>query len=212
MAQALGLDDLDSFNIAGDIPVVDPAPVDLKKIVLATPTYLQAYYQEKSADEAVVLARAGFFPTLGLNGVLGKTGQDWFPKNDRWSVELNLTIPLFSGGRDFYATQSALESRSAASLTLHDTAHQVLSQLEQSNIAYIEAIEKVKVDLSYLQAAQVRAEIARVDYKNGITSFQDWDLAETDLIAREKSVLQSQQSRIVAEAAWEQAQGKGVIP
>ena len=212
LAQALGLDDFDFFSISGEIPSSDPVQVDLKKIALETPGYLQAYYQEKSADESVTLARAGFFPTLGLTGILGKTGSEWFPQNNHWSIGVDLTIPLFSGGRDFYATQSALASRRAANHTLHESAHQVLSQLEQANMAYVEAIEKVKVDTSYLEAAKVRAEIARADYKNGIMSFQDWDLSETDLITREKSLLQSQQNRIIAEAAWEQTQGKGVIP
>jgi hypothetical protein len=43
-------------------------------------------------------------------------------------------------------------------------------------------------------------------------SFEDWDRIENDLIQRQKTVLQSQRDRVTAEAAWEQAQGKGVIP
>lgn len=125
---------------------------------------------------------------------------------------MNLAIPIFSGGRDFYGTRAALEQNAASQLTLRDTGHQALSTLQQTRMSYLEAVQLVKVAGAYLDAAKIRAEIARADYKNGLMSFQDWDLSENDLISREKNLLQSQQSRVLAEAAWEQAQGKGVIP
>jgi outer membrane protein TolC len=57
-----------------------------------------------------------------------------------------------------------------------------------------------------------RADIARTKYNNGLMTFENWDIIENDLIQRQKSFLQGQRDRVVAEAAWEQAQGKGVIP
>jgi hypothetical protein len=43
-------------------------------------------------------------------------------------------------------------------------------------------------------------------------TFEDWDIIENDLIQRLKTFLQSQRDRVIAEASWELAQGKGVIP
>jgi outer membrane protein TolC len=57
----------------------------------------------------------------------------------------------------------------------------------------------------------LRAEIARSKYNNGLTTFDDWDLIESDLINRQRAVLSSQGNRVVAEAAWEQAQGRGAL-
>jgi outer membrane protein len=73
-------------------------------------------------------------------------------------------------------------------------------------------VEKLKVDQAFLDAAKTRADIARTKYNNGLMTFENWDIIENDLIQRQKSFLQSQRDRVVAEAAWEQAQGKGVIP
>ena len=53
---------------------------------------------------------------------------------------------------------------------------------------------------------------SRNKYNNGLQSFEDWDGIENDLITRQKTSLLSSRQRIVAEANWEQAQGKGVIP
>jgi outer membrane protein TolC len=88
----------------------------------------------------------------------------------------------------------------------------LLVRLKQAWAGYVESEEKLKVDQAFLEAAVLRAEIARSRYNNGLMSFEDWDRIENDLIQRQKTVLQSQRDRVTAEAAWEQAQGKGVIP
>lgn len=88
----------------------------------------------------------------------------------------------------------------------------VRTKLKQTFASYQEAVERLKVDTELLDAATIRAEIARNKYNNGLLSFEDWDIIENDLISRQKFVLQSRRDRIVAEAVWEQAQGKGVIP
>ena len=212
LAQALGIDDSSSLSITGAVPIHEPGNLNLLDAALKTPTYIQSYYQEKSADAGITLARSGFFPTLTLSGATGRSGPTWFPENDRWSVGLSLNVPIFNGGRDYYATRAALDAEKSATATLHDVIHQTVYQLTNARFNFIEAVEKLNVDSSYLEAAQVRAEIARANYKNGLTSFQDWDLAETDLINRETNLLSSEKNRVVAEAAWEQAQGKGVIP
>ncbi|MGZ3696004.1 MAG: TolC family protein, partial [Bdellovibrionota bacterium] len=67
------------------------------------------------------------------------------------------------------------------------------------------------VDQGFRDAATVRAEIARTKYNNGLQTFEDWDTIENDLITRQKAYLQSKRARVTAEAAWEQAQGIGVL-
>jgi outer membrane protein len=84
--------------------------------------------------------------------------------------------------------------------------------LKQAYANYVQAVEQLNVNQAFVDAAQMRAEIARSQYNNGLIAFSDWNLIENDLIQRQKSYVQSQRDRVVAEAAWEQAQGKGVIP
>ena len=64
----------------------------------------------------------------------------------------------------------------------------------------------------FLKAAEVRSEIARAQYQNGLLSFEDWDLIENDLIDKQKAMLTSQRDAVVARAAWEKMLGTGVIP
>lgn len=213
LAQTLGRTDAESLDIVGGVPTAEPGPTpDFDAIARQAPGYAQALAQEQAAAAGVTLARSALYPSLNLTGSVARAGTDWFPQDDRRSVGLNLTVPLFSGGGDYYATRAAQANLDAAGAAAQTVLRQLLVDLKSAYAGYVQADEKLKVDQAFVDAAQLRAEIARNQYNNGLISFNDWNLIENDLIQRQKSFVQSQRDRVVAEAAWEQAQGKGVIP
>ncbi len=213
LAKVLGRDRSEDLRVTGTVPV-NPPPRDpaIIELVQRTPDHRQAVALERSAEEGVTLARGQFFPSLALVGSIGRQGDTFFPTTDVWSVGVTLSYPLFSGGRDYYSTKSALEILTAASSNRASVDNQVRTQLVQALTGFIEAVERLKVDQSYLEAATVREEIGRSKYNNGLLSFENWDIIENDLIARQKNVLQSTRDRTISEASWEQAQGTGAIP
>lgn len=213
LARVIGRDEELSITLVAEVPLEEPgSALDFKALARATPEYLKLAAQEDVASAEISLARAGFMPSLDLRATKGRSGQDWFPQNDRWSVGASITLPLFSGGKDYYATKSAAASFSAASAARMDVDREAVAALKQSHFGYVQAIEKLKVDESFREAALSRAEIARGKYNNGLMTFEDWDQIENDLIARERAVLQSQRDRTLAEASWQLQQGRGVIP
>ena len=215
LARVLGRDDDTStaFIVTDEVPLEVPSTsLDFHQLVQSTPEHLQSLAQTDAARAEVSSARSYFFPTLELNASTGRTGQDWFPENKRWSVGASLNFPLFDGGRDYYATKSAIATLVATSTTNENSDRASLTKLKQAYSSYIEAREKFKVDQSFQVAALKRAEIARSKYNNGLLTFENWDLIENDLISRDKTVLQSQREQTTAEATWMQVQGKGVIP
>ena len=121
-------------------------------------------------------------------------------------------FPLFNGGKDYHGTRSASAAWQAAELNRFNINRDLLVRLQTTYSAFVEAVTKLRVDESFVKAATLRAEIARKRYNNGLMNFEDWDIVETDLINRRRSYLQSKRDRVIAEAAWEQAQGKGVLP
>jgi len=108
--------------------------------------------------------------------------------------------------------QSATATQAASVYTLADTDRQLLTRLQQTLSEYVQAVQLVEVNRSFLEAQRVRAEIARNRYNNGLMSFEDWDQIENELITRQKTMLQTERDRVTAEAAFEQAQGVGAIP
>lgn len=213
LAQALGRQDADDLSVTDDPPITEPAAQpDFQQLAQQAPDYLQAVAQEKSASAGVTLARAGYYPSLNLSGSIGRSGTAWFPQDERRTVGLNLNVPLFTGGRDYYASRSAVASLEAADAAKFTAQRQLLANLKQAYANDVQAVEKLKVDQAFLDAAKVRAEIARSQYNNGLITFSDWNLIENDLIQRQTSYVQSTRDRVLADAAWEQSQGRGVIP
>ncbi|MBN1114203.1 MAG: TolC family protein [Oligoflexia bacterium] len=195
-------------EIPASLPEKNP---DFKTIALNTPEYKKAVAVEALAESELTMSRADFYPSLGLTGSYSKAGQTFFPVNESWFVGLNLTIPIFNSGRDYYAVKSAAADLRAEAFNRQDTLHGIMTNLKQAYSSYMETVEKVKVDESFLKAALARAEIARSKYNNGLITFDDWDIIENDLISRQKNLLSTRRERIIKEAAWEQIQGKGVL-
>ncbi|MCR4302519.1 MAG: TolC family protein [Sulfuricaulis sp.] len=213
LARVLGRSEPEGLQVLGSVPVTVPgASPNFQTLVQQVPDLAKARAQERSALADVTLARAGFYPSVDLTGSMAREGQDWAPDKDRRTVGLNLTIPLYSGGKDYYTTKSTAATLEAVSSTKDNVERQQLVRLKQAYANYVESEEKLKVDSAFLEAAITRAEIARSRYNNGLMSFEDWDRIENDLIQRQKNFLQSQRDRVTAEAAWEQVQGQGVIP
>ena len=213
LANVLGENRAGDIQIAGAIPLAEPAPtLDLQQLAEQTPDHRQAIGQEQAASAGVTLARSPLYPSLNLTGSTGRQGNNWFPDNDSHSVGVSLSIPLYSGGRDYYGTKSAVSNLSAATYNRERVDQQLITRLRQAYTTYVEAVQRLKVNQAFVEAATARAEIARNKYDNGLLSFEDWDIIENDLISRQTALVQSQRDRITTEAAWEQAQGKGVIP
>lgn len=213
LAKTMGVEPDSIGGTLGEVPLAPPPlKVNFTELATLSPAHWQAIEQEQSARSAVGIARGRLLPYLELTGSIGKIDSAWFPQNDQWKVALGLTIPLFNGGGDYYGLQSANASFTAASANRETADRQLLVTLKQTHSAYVEAVSKEKVDQAFLAAARTRADIGRGKYNNGLLSFEEWDGIENDLINREKNMLASQRDRVSAEAAWEQAQGKGVIP
>lgn len=213
LAQALGRRDAGGIEIRGDVPTRDPEPSpDFSKLTQQAPQYQLAVATERAAAAGVTLARSAYYPNLNVTGSVARVGSDWFPADDRRTVGVNLTVPLFSGGRDYYTARGAASNLDAAGAGKDAAERRTRVSLEQAYSAYVQAVEQLKVSQAFLDAAQTRAEIARSQYNNGLISFSDWNLVENDLVQRQTLFVQSQRDRVTAEAGWEQAQGKGVIP
>lgn len=212
LARVLGRDYSRDLYITGNVPM--PHVVEEKDVTgfaAVTPDYRQAVAQKKSAAAAVTVARSAFFPSLDLNTTLGKQKNDWLNNSGRWSVGATITLPFFNGWTDYYDTQSAKANLLAATSNESSIIHQMSVKLEQAYNGFVEATAKLRADRSFVEAVQVRAEISRERYNNGIISFDDWDIIENDLITKQKTAIQSERDLVINAAAWEQARGRGVF-
>lgn len=212
LARAMGRNETGLLTVDERVPSISyPESPDFYVLASTTPQRTQAILREKSADSQITLAKAGYFPTLGVSGTYGRQDDEFFPRDDSWSIGLVLNVPIFNGGRDYYATQSAISSRSSAGSSREDLERQLVTTLTSALARLVEAKKNLEVAQSFLKATEMRAEIGRGRYNNGLLSFDDWDLIESDLISRQQAYILSQRDYVIAEAAWENALGTGSI-
>lgn len=219
LAKILAIDDfndiedgLSELRVAGNAPISEPTGTpDFARLVVETPDSVQAIEQAKALKEASEIAKASFYPSLDLTASLGKRGEDFFPDdNTTKTIGLSLSVPIFSGGRNYNSYRSAVANAAASDFTRDNLLRELRRRLEISWAGYLESVAKLRADESFRKAAIARSEIGRTKYNNGLLTFDDWDIIENDLINREKAVLQTRRDRATAEGAWEQARGKGV--
>jgi outer membrane protein len=212
LARAMGRDEVTPLRVDESIPSINyPTSPNFEALATATPQRTQAVLREKAADSNITLVKAGYFPTLAVNGTYGRQDDEFFPRDDSWSVGLVINIPIFNGGRDYYATQGAISNRASVGSSREDLDRQLVTTLSTALARLIEAKKNLEVSYSFLKATETRAEIGRGRYNNGLLSFDDWDLIESDLISRQQAHILSQRDYVAAEAAWENALGTGSI-
>ncbi len=215
VAQVLGLPSTeDKITLANDIPASEVAELkdlDFKRLALMTLEYQKAVAQSESSRFTYEQSKSHYYPSLNLTGTLGKSDFLFPPNYDRWSIGVNLTLPLYSGGSDSANELSAKYRSISAEINRSTVSLQILVKLRQFYAQYKLAIERVKVDDKFNSAAQLRSEIAKKKYNNGLMSFEDWDKVENELIQREKSKLTSFREKIFEQSNWEQAQGIGLL-
>lgn len=217
LARVLGRDDFNSIEVEGYVPTQIPPSessqkIDYKNLVKDIPDYQKAFYSERIALATIDLSNSAFYPSLNLTQSVGRTGRESTSPNNTWVVGAAVSFPLFSGGKDYYTYKSSTEDYRASALNRKNIEETSVTKLKQAYTSYVEAVMKLEVDQAFSLASNSRERIAKAQYNNGLISFIDWDNIENDLILRQKTLLQTEKDRVIAEATWEQAQGTGVIP
>lgn len=213
LAAVLGRESAEDLQVSGEVPATAaPANPPFEKLLSGIPEDRRALALKKIADAGLKAAEAPYYPSVDVSGQSAYRDQGTgLAGKDSWRFGIQVSYPLFTGWSDLYNRKSAQENLNSAVSQRIATAQQLRSRLRSAWTAYAEAVQRVEVNREFVDAAANRAEIARARYNNGLLSFEDWDVIENDLITRQKNLLLSQRDRVVAEAAWEQAQGKGVF-
>lgn len=180
---------------------------DFKSILLKSPTRAKAEAQVKAAEATVVVERSAYFPDLAAVGSVTRTGGIDTPNDDRYSVGLTLTVPLYNGNKTPANVRSAVAELSRNQYLLSATEQKTMVEIKQAYTNLIDAKDRVIVQGKFVNASTLQAEITRSRYTLGLVTFQEWDVIENELFANEKNLLASRKEAALALAGWEHAQG-----
>jgi outer membrane protein len=199
----LGLEETLHFSHAQNAPLIPmPNKPPLQEFIVEHPELGQVNQRIVRSRAGVTQTRSAYFPTLDMQGGISRNDTIFFPERESWSVGLNLSIPLYQGGRNYARAQASLSEleqsltqRQATTLSLRqelvDTYHSLLVQKQ-----------RVEVEQTFLEASRTRAEISRERYNSGLLSFEDWLSIENDYANRIRSSLNSEREFSIAQARW----------
>ncbi len=211
LARVLGRRQTDRVAV-GVLPVALPgAPPDFLALALEAPVRAEAAAQARAAQAGVAVARSELFPDVSATGTFGRQGSHWPPGQEEWSAGLVLSYPFWPGGKNLFDVKSAQAEARRTQDVLRSTEDQTALTLEQTFAAWQDAVQRATVQRAVVDTSAVRAETARGQYALGLLSYQDWDTIENTLVADQKVALVDDRDALVADATWEQTQGKGAL-
>ncbi|MBF0586045.1 TolC family protein [Prosthecochloris sp. N3] len=210
LASALGRETRSALRVKGEFGVASlpsTAP-DFEALAHNHPVMHQYEAAVRQARYERDAAARALYPEISASSSIGKSSlDDWPPANVDWTAALQLSLPIYTGGKAraqeakalWQLNEQAEQSRSIY-LGLVDT-------LEESWKNFVDATEQVQVSRTFLDAAAERSTIADAQYSNGLISFDDWVIIENNLVSSKKSYLDARAQLLLAEADWMEAQG-----
>ncbi len=186
----------------GELAAGTVAAPDYGKFLAVAPAHIMKVKQLEKADIALRQTVGGFLPSVSLSGSYRKNGSDWPPQSDSNSWSLSLSYSLFPGGANIIDRAIYAAQYDQAKQDYQQASNDLRYGLQSAYQAFLDALEAEKTARLSLDAASLRAEIARTKYINGLTTYDEWDRIENDYISAQRNLLSRKRSALYAEAAW----------
>ncbi|MDR1104019.1 MAG: TolC family protein, partial [Endomicrobium sp.] len=160
--------------------------------------------------KAVNWANKGqWLPSIDLTGQINRHRYDkTWDENKSWGAALNLSYPLFSGGKRFFDTKSSAAQEKIAAEDFRNTKNVLKLNAIQFYNNWVNDYEILTVGNFYLESCKLQTDIAKRKYINGLISYEDWYTIEDSYITYQKNMLAYRQKAISSKIAWIRFLGK----
>ena len=208
---ALGLPAETTFQVQ-DILSFEGVKFDLNQLreeaSRARPELRQARARVGASQAQLRGAQYTFYPDVNGIGSVSRTGDDYPPRNDDWSLSVTLTWNLFQG----YFTQAKLRETRAnlevAEKNLETLELQVRLEVEQAWLALNEAEELISATAKSVELAQENLRLAQGRYDAGVGTILELTDAQVALTQAQVDQVQALSDHKTARARLDNALGR----
>ena len=196
------------------VPALPQIPVSLPSQLLERrPDIASAERSIIAANANIGVAKAAYYPDFSLSlsgGYSSSTYEDWISVPNRfWSVGPKIALPLFDGGQRSAEVDrnEALYDQTVAKYrqTVLDGFREVENYLVQLKVFEDEAV----VQQQALESARESLRLTSNQYKAGLIAYLDVVVVQATALSAERTVLNLQQSRLIASVNLITALGGG---
>lgn len=188
-----------------------PAGVS-SEVLLRRPDVLAAEHTLKSANANIGAARAAFFPTISLTGFAGLASTaltGLFSGGVVWTFTPQLSVPLFSGGRN-EANLDLAHVRKKIEVARYELAIQTaFREVADGLVARAFFDDQVAANQARVDADLKRYELSMQRYETGIENYLSVILSQQDLYLAQQSLIEARLSRLQNLADLYRALGGG---
>jgi outer membrane protein TolC len=167
------------------------------------PDVQRAYHAVAQSKAGVGAARAGFFPSINLTGILdaNQTDNKDFEQDDfSKSIAVNVSYTLFAGGYNRAKVSEARSGLAEAKSNLENTKINLKSEIASAVATLISAQEQLALQRSNAKLVQQVRDLVEKEYAAGQASLVRLNEAQRDLVAAQGNLALS---LVSMRQAWE---------
>jgi multidrug efflux system outer membrane protein len=184
-------------------------------ILTQRPDVVSAEQALIAANARVSAARALYFPSISLTGLLGVASLDlgnlFDGGSDTWRYAGQVTGPIFQGGANVGINEQA-DARHAALLANYEkTVQRAFADVDDALIATQMTTERTEAQRAQVEALRDYARLSRKRFEGGYSSFLEVVDADTSLFNAELLYSQGQRDRLLAHVDLYKALGGGWV-
>ena len=177
------------------------------------PDLLAAEQQLIAANALIGAAKAQYFPTISLTGLLGygstSLGNLFDSQSKAWQYGGGIAMPIFTAGAIAGQVQAAEAVQQQALFSYQKAIQQSFREVNDALTDQDRTREQLQAQKRQVAALKEYAEMARLRYENGYTSFIEVLDAERSLFNAQLQYTQSQQVQFQAMINLYKAMGGG---
>ncbi|OWW22773.1 RND transporter [Noviherbaspirillum denitrificans] len=196
---------------------VPQVPVGVPSTLLQRrPDIAAAERRVAAANEQIGIARAAYFPNIGLNASYSSSGSSvaglFGASNTLWSLGLSAAQTLFNAGATAAQVESSKAARDAAIARYRQTVLGAFQNVEDQLAAAQVLARQQELRMRASQAADEAEALMLNRYRAGQVSFSEVVSAQVTALNARRAVVQAQADRQTAAVALIQALGGGWRP
>lgn len=166
--------------------------------LLLRPDIQQAEHNLKSANANIGAARAAFFPTITLTGTYGYGSKslDTLWDNQSWTFNPQITLPIFSGGRNIANLDVANARKNLQIVTYEKTIQTAFREALDNLAARKSVVNQLQSYEKSLSARQKSYNLSEAKHQEGIFSANDVIDSKISLFSARQNQLTTQKEMI----------------
>jgi outer membrane protein, multidrug efflux system len=177
------------------------------------PDIVQAEHTLRAANANIGAARAAFFPSISLTGLVGSSSNQlsglFSGGNGNWSFVPQINMPIFSGGAHRAALDAATTTARIDVAQYEKAIQTAFREVADAVIAIDSYQQQAVVETGAITAQQRRLTLATLRYRQGEDSFLNVLTAQQDLYNAQQGLLTARFGRLDSQVALYQALGGG---